>query len=196
MGLFSLIKNGLSKTRDQIGSIIGAADRELTPDFYERLEEAMIAADIGLDLSLEIVDDLRAVVKERDLKTASEAWSAVKDIVADMLRVRRDPEDFPPKPWVILVVGVNGVGKTTTIGKLAHELRAQGRSILFGAADTFRAGAIEQLRIWADRTGASFVAQAEGSDPAAVAFDAMEAAKARSVLSGSAFIGTFGTCGM
>jgi len=181
MGLFSLIRDGLSKTRDQIGAIIGAGDRELTPDFYERLEEAMIAADIGLDLSMEIVEDLKVVVKERGYRTAADAWSAVKEIVADMLRVRRDPEDFPPKPWVILVVGVNGVGKTTTIGKLSHELRGQGRSVLFGAADTFRAGAIEQLRIWADRTGAAFVAQSEGSDPAAVAFDAMEASKARGV---------------
>ena len=181
MGLFSLIKNGLSKTREQISAIIGSGDRELTDDFYDRLEEAMIAADIGLDLGLEIVDILKQEVKDRGLTTAAEAWSCVKEIVAQMLRVRRDPEDFPPKPWVILVVGVNGVGKTTTIGKLAHELRAQGRSVLFGAADTFRAGAIEQLRVWADRTGAGFVAQAEGSDPAAVAFDAMEAAKARNV---------------
>ncbi len=178
MGFFDSIKTGLSKTRDQIGAIIGVS-RELDEAFYERLEEAMISADIGCDLSLEIIDNLRQEVKARSVKTAAEAYALVKEIVAGMLSVRRDPDDFPPKPWVILVVGVNGVGKTTTIGKIANEMKQQGRSVIFGAADTFRAGAIEQLRIWADRTGAGFVAQAEGSDPAAVAFDAIEAAKAR-----------------
>ena len=178
MGFFDSIKKGLSRTRDQIGAIIGGS-RELDDAFFERLEEAMIAADIGCDFSIEIIEELRQEVKSRGIKTAEETWELLKNIVAEMLSVKRDPDDFPPKPWVILVVGVNGVGKTTTIGKLSNELRQQGRSVTFGAADTFRAGAIEQLKIWADRTGACFIAQAEGADPAAVAFDAVEAAKAR-----------------
>ena len=100
-------------------------------------------------------------------------------MLAGDLKIVKMPDEFPPKPWVILVIGVNGVGKTTTIGKMAHELHNKGKSVMLGAADTFRAGAIEQLRVWANRTGSGFVAQQEGSDPASVAFDAIEAARAR-----------------
>jgi fused signal recognition particle receptor len=110
-----------------------------------------------------------------------EAYEFFKGMIVRGLTVASLPEEFPPKPWVIMVVGVNGVGKTTTIGKMAQELRNKGKSVMLGASDTFRAGAIEQLRIWSQRTGADFVAQQEGSDAASVAFDAIEAARARNI---------------
>lgn len=178
MNLFSRLKDGLSKTRRQITSIVGGENRfdEL---FYDSLEEALISADIGLELSQEIIERLKIQIKSTRITDVNEAYLEMKRILADDLRIEKGPDEFPPKPWVVLVIGVNGVGKTTTIGKLAHEYRQQGKSVMLGAVDTFRAGAIEQLRIWADKTGAEFVAQHEGADAASVAFDAIEAAKAR-----------------
>ncbi len=172
------MKDGLSKTRTQIAAIVksgGAIDDE----FFETLSEALIAADAGVDLVDRIFDDYRDEIKRRGVSTRSEAYALIKEMLVADLTVTKAMDDFPPKPWVVLVVGVNGVGKTTTIGKLAQELSASGKRVMLGAADTFRAGAIEQLKIWAQRTGSDFVAQHEGADAASVAFDAMEAAKNR-----------------
>jgi fused signal recognition particle receptor len=178
MNLMTRLKEGLSKTRSQISSILGAGEK-FNEDFFDALEDALISADIGVELSGEILIDLRQRIKDEKIDTVGGAYDAMKEMLVEQLDVKLLPDDFPPKPWVTLVVGVNGVGKTTTIGKIANELRTSGKSVMLGAVDTFRAGAIEQLRIWADRTGSEFVSQKEGSDPASVAFDAMEAAKAR-----------------
>jgi fused signal recognition particle receptor len=180
MGFFDRLKEGLGKTRSQIAAIVksGGAD-SLDEEFFETLEEALIAADVGVGLTGRIFDEFRAEVKRRGVNSRGGAYALLKEMLAEDLAVTKPMEDFPPKPWVVLVVGVNGVGKTTTIGKLAHELRAAGKRVTLGAADTFRAGAIEQLKIWADRTNSDFVAQHEGADAASVAFDAIEAAKSR-----------------
>ena len=178
MNLLTRLKDGLSKTRTQITSMLGG-EEQFNEAFFEALEDALISADIGVELSGEILDDLRQRIRQEKITTIDGAYEAMKDMLIEQLDIRRLPDDFPPKPWVVLVVGVNGVGKTTTIGKLANELRESGKSVMLGAVDTFRAGAIEQLRIWAQRTDSAFVSQQEGADPASVAFDAMEAAKAR-----------------
>ncbi len=178
MNLISRLKDGLSKTRSQIASIISGSGK-FDDTFFDSLEEALISADIGLELTLDIIDRLKKEIKEQKITSQSEAYDSLKQLLSSDLQVTKNPEEFPPKPWVILVVGVNGVGKTTTIGKMANEFREAGKSVLLCAADTFRAGAIEQLRVWAQRTGSEFVAQHEGADAASVAFDAIEAAKAR-----------------
>jgi fused signal recognition particle receptor len=178
LGFFERLRDGLSKTRTQIAAIV-AGGGALNDEFFETLSEALIAADVGADLVDRIFDDFRSEIKRRGIGARGEAYALIKEMLADDLTVTRVMEDFPPKPWVVLVVGVNGVGKTTTIGKLAQELRGMGKRVMLGAADTFRAGAIEQLKVWADRTGSDFVAQHEGADAASVAFDAMEAAKSR-----------------
>jgi len=149
--------------------------------FFEELEEALIGADIGVDVAVGLVDVLRDEAGEGEIRTPHEAYGRLKDILSQQLQVEDMPDEFPPKPWVVLVTGVNGVGKTTTIGKLAHDYRSKGKRVMLGAADTFRAGAIEQLRIWADRTGSDFVCQEEGADAASVAYDALLAAKSRDV---------------
>jgi fused signal recognition particle receptor len=179
MNFFSRLKEGLSKTRSQIAAIVGLKT-EFDEQFYESLEEALVAADIGLGLSQSIIDRLRQEIRSRGLKTSADAFGALKKLlVADLTFA--SPAIAPAKPWVVLVVGVNGVGKTTTIGKIAASFAAQGKKVMLGAGDTFRAGAIEQLRIWADRTGSDFVGQHEGADAASVAFDALEAARNRNV---------------
>lgn len=180
MNLFARLKDGLSKTRSQITSIIGGGSK-FDDSFYDTLEEALIAADIGLGLSLDIIERLKTEIKESKITDKSTAYGALKKILASDLQVSKEAEEFPPKPWIVLIVGVNGVGKTTTIGKLANELKNEGKTVMLCAADTFRAGAIEQLRIWSQRTDSEFVAQHEGADAASVAFDAIEAAKARNV---------------
>jgi fused signal recognition particle receptor len=178
MGIFDRLKEGLSKTRSQISAIVKGGD-DLDDEFFETLEEALISADVGLDLAGRIFDEFRGEIKSRGISGRQNAYALLKEMLAADLTVTGAMEDFPPKPWVVLVVGVNGVGKTTTIGKMANELRGMGKRVTLGAADTFRAGAIEQLKIWADRTGSDFVAQHEGADAASVAFDAIEAAKSR-----------------
>lgn len=180
MSFFKRLKDGLSKTRSQINTILGGSD-EFNNEFFENLEDALISADIGVELSAEIIDDLQDRIRSEKIQTAFDAYEAMKEMLIEQLDVIKFPDDFPPKPWVTLVVGVNGVGKTTTIGKIAHELRQMGKTVMLGAVDTFRAGAIEQLKVWADRTGSEFISQHEGADAASVAFDAMEAAKARDV---------------
>jgi len=178
MNFFSRLKDGLSKTRTQIASIVGIATA-FDEKFYEALEEALVVADIGLDRSLEIIGRLKKEIKSKGAATPAEAYKLLKQVLVEDLTMEKATPGAAAKPHVILVIGVNGVGKTTTIGKIAHSFHQQGKKVMLAAADTFRAGAIEQLRIWAERTGSDFVAQHEGADAASVGYDAMEAAKGR-----------------
>lgn len=184
MGFFNKIKEGLTKTRnalsDSLGSVFSGFS-EIDEDFYEELEESLILADLGVETSVKASQLLRKAVREQHIKTAEEARSALKQILAGMLRVGNLQLDLQAKPAVVLVVGVNGAGKTTTIGKLAAQLVKQGKRVLLVAGDTFRAAAADQLEIWADRAGASIIRQQEGSDPASVVYDGIQAAKARGV---------------
>ena len=182
MGFFDKIKQGLAKTRDAMASTLGSVFSgfsQIDDDFYDELEESLILADLGVDTALKATDRLRKVVRERHLKEPEEAKSALKEILVDMLSVGQTQLDLSTKPAVILVIGVNGVGKTTTIGKLAAKLTAEGKKVLLVAGDTFRAAAADQLEIWAGRSGADIVRQYEGADPAAVVFDGIQAAKSR-----------------
>ncbi|MCU0609828.1 MAG: signal recognition particle-docking protein FtsY [Chitinispirillaceae bacterium] len=181
MNIFTRLKDGLSKTRSKIAAIVGVST-QFNNAFYASLEEALVAADIGLDCSLDIIEKLRAEIAGQVITTTADAYRTLKDLLVVDLSAESAPQPVVSgKPWVVLVVGVNGVGKTTTIGKLANGFRQQGKSVLLGACDTFRAGAIEQLKIWAQRTSSEFVAQHEGADPASVGFDAMAAAVSRNV---------------
>ena len=182
MGFFDKIKNGLKKTRNAIAATLGgvfAAFRGADEEFYEELEETMILADMGVETSGKAVELLRKRVKEQKLKSAEEIRNALKDILVEMLQVGDTGLKLNTRPSVILVIGVNGVGKTTTIGKLTHRLRSEGKKVLLAAGDTFRAAAADQLEIWAGRSGVEIVRQHEGADPASVVFDAIQAAKAR-----------------
>ena len=182
MGFFEKIKNGLKKTRTAIASTLGGVFSAFTganDEFYEELEESMILADIGVETSCKAVERLRERVKEEKLKSAEEIHDALKDILVRMLDVGPTELKMDTKPSVVLVIGVNGVGKTTTIGKLAHRYADEGKKVLLCAADTFRAAAADQLEIWAGRSGVDIIRQHEGADPAAVVFDAIAAAKAR-----------------
>ena len=152
---------------------------ELTDDFYDELEESLILADTGMDTALELVEELRRRVKEEHIKTVEEARSCMCRCIAGVMDVGDPALDLSTRPSVILFIGVNGVGKTTTIGKIGRQLRQARKKVLFCAADTFRAAAAEQLTIWAGRAGVEIVKQQEGADPAAVVFDAATAAKAR-----------------
>ncbi len=183
MVFFDKIKAGLSKTRaaleDTLTNVFTAS--QLDDDFYDELEESLILADLGVETSVKATDQLRKAVKEQHIKTAPEAKTALKQILAQMVSVGQTQLKLETKPSVVLVIGVNGVGKTTTIGKLATNLISQGKSVLLVAGDTFRAAAADQLEIWAQRSGASIVRQHEGADPASVVFDGIQSAKARGV---------------
>jgi fused signal recognition particle receptor len=179
MSIFVRLKDGLSKTRTQIASIVSGTRGKFDEEFYEALEDALVSADVGYECSTDLIARLKKEIAEKGITTPVGAYTALKAMLAADLSVAKLPAEFPPKPWVVLVVGVNGVGKTTTIGKLAREYSAAGKKVMLAAADTFRAGAVEQLRIWAQRTNSAIITQQEGADPASVAFDAMEAARAR-----------------
>jgi len=178
MGFFDKIKAGLRKTRAQLGgafaSFTGAND-----EFYEELEELMIMADIGVETTEDAIDQLKDRAKAEGIRGGEEIKNALVEILTEKMMVGSTELKLDTKPSVILVIGVNGVGKTTTIGKLAVSLRQQGKRVLLCAGDTFRAAAAEQLGIWAERSGADFVRHEENSDPASVVFDGIAAAKAR-----------------
>lgn len=181
MGLFKKIKEGLKKTRDSVVSQIDSMLKSFTKideELFEELTELLVMGDVGIQTAEQITDELRVRVKKEGIKDPKEITLLLQEVVADMLRGDEELK-ITTKPSIILVIGVNGVGKTTTIGKLANNLKKQGKSVLLAAADTFRAAAIEQLEIWADRSGCDIVKQNEGSDPAAVIYDAISAAKAR-----------------
>ena len=182
MGFFDKIKAGLAKTRSALADTLGGVFTgfsEIDDDFYDELEECLILADLGVETAGKAVSRLRKVVKERHLKSAQEAKEALKEILVEMLNVGQTELDLSTTPSVILVIGVNGVGKTTTIGKIATQLVKQGRNVLLVAGDTFRAAAADQLEVWAGRSGAGIVRQHEGADPASVVFDGLQAARAR-----------------
>ena len=178
MGFFEKIKNGLSKTRTALSGLF-AGEYEVDDEFYEELEERLILADLGVELATRSVEELRKVAYDKMYTTPTKVRGGLADILTDTLDVG-DPElKLSTRPSVILVIGVNGVGKTTTIGKLANQLAGKGKRVLLCAADTFRAAAADQLEIWANRADVELVRQHEGADPASVVFDGISAAKAR-----------------
>jgi len=180
MGFFEKIKQGLTRTKENIGhSFDQLFAGELDDDFYDELEETLILSDMGVNATMEATEELRRRTRERKVKDAAGARECLREILTEMLQVGEPGLDLSHRPSVVLVIGVNGVGKTTTIGKLGARLKADGKRVLFAAADTFRAAAADQLEIWSDRCGVEIVRQHEGADPAAVVFDAMQAARAR-----------------
>ena len=184
MGFFDKIKAGLTKTRDALSNTLGAVFSgfsQLDDDFYDELEESLILADLGVETATKATDRLRQAIREQHLKTPEEAKEALKEILVEMLNVGDVELNLSTKPAVMLVIGVNGVGKTTTIGKIATQLVKQGKKVLLVAGDTFRAAAADQLEVWAGRSGADIVRQHEGADPASVVFDGIQAARARDV---------------
>lgn len=182
MGLFSKLKAGLSKTRNamsrEFGSIFSGFS-EIDDDFYDGLEETMIMADMGVRATDEILDRLKERVKEEHIKDPAACRELLIQSISERMSLGPNAYDFENQKSVVVVIGVNGVGKTTTVGKLAGILKGEGKKVILAAADTFRAAAIEQLTAWAQRTGTEIIAQKEGSDPAAVIYDAVAAAKAR-----------------
>ena len=184
MGFFDKIKQGLTKTRDALSESwndLFSEDTELDEDFYDELEESLILADMGVETAAKATEKLRKAVRDQNITRADQAKSALRVILTSMVSVGDPNLDLSTHPSVILVIGVNGVGKTTTIGKIAKQQVDGGKKVLLVAGDTFRAAAADQLEIWAQRSGADLVRQHEGADPAAVVFDGIQAAKTRDV---------------
>ena len=181
MGLFDKIKKGLQKTSDAVGRSLDsvfAAFVKIDADLLEELEEALILSDVGAETSMKIVSEVEKRAKLKKITTAPELRELLREVLTDNM-LENQPLDVSGKPAVILVIGVNGVGKTTSIGKLAARYVNEGKKVMLSAADTFRAAAADQLEIWAKRAGADIVRHGEGADPAAVVFDSISAAKAR-----------------
>ena len=183
-GLFEKLKSGLSKTRDnltdKINEVLNLAVT-IDEDLYEELEEVLITSDIGMDTTVEIIDRLKARIRQDKINDPNEVKPTLKKVIEDMLREGEENLQNESKKRVTLIIGVNGVGKTTSIGKIAAKEKAKGNKVLLAAADTFRAAAIDQLEIWSNRAGVDLVKHQEGSDPAAVVYDAIQAAKARNI---------------
>jgi len=182
-GIFERFKMGLSKTRQNIGGKIDTlikSTRKLDEEFFEELEEILIQADVGMNTSLELVERIRSQAKKRKINDAAEVTGLIKEAIRDILDTEEVPLNIAAeKPTVILVVGVNGAGKTTSIAKLANKFKKENKRVMLAAGDTFRAAAIDQLQIWADRVGVELIKHQEGADPGAVVFDAISAARAR-----------------
>lgn len=179
--IFKKFNFGLKKTRDSMSGAIDAViseNEDITDQLYDDLEEILIMGDVGMNTSAEICEKLRDYVSKKHLKKSSQVKGAIKEIVAEMLKGGEDM-GLVTMPSVILVIGVNGVGKTTTIGKMAAMYKAEGKKVILGAADTFRAAAIDQLEVWANRAGVDIVKHQEGADPAAVVYDTIQAGKSR-----------------
>jgi fused signal recognition particle receptor len=184
MGFFDKLKEGLSKTRksitekiDQVLVSFGKVD----DDLFDELEEILVTADLGVDTAVRIIEDTKQKVRERKITDPSKVKDLIKESLVEIMGEKTEELDIEPSPAVIMVIGVNGVGKTTSIGKIANMLKKKGRNVLLAAADTFRAAAIDQLEIWSKRVGVELIKQDEGSDPAAVIYDAIQAARARKV---------------
>lgn len=182
MGVFDKLKHSLSKTKESVSTKLEEVLRSfksIDEDLFEELEEALIMADLGVSTSCDIIDNLRTVAKEKKISDSTELKAELKQIMKEILLDGENKVVLKGSPAVVMVIGVNGVGKTTSIGKLAHMYEKQGKKVVIAAADTFRAAAIEQLEVWANRANAEIIRQQEGSDPAAVVFDAIAAAKKR-----------------
>ncbi len=181
MGIFRKINQGLKKTRESMSGAIDSmlyGKQEVDDEFFDDLEEILVMGDTGVNTASEIVEKLKERVRKNNLRTPEKVKNAIKEIVAEMLEGGEEM-NLLTMPSIILVIGVNGVGKTTTIGKLAALYKSEGKKVILGAADTFRAAAIEQLQEWADRAGVDMIKHREGADPAAVIFDTISAGKAR-----------------
>ena len=181
-GFFKRLFTGLEKTRNSIASSMNSifsGFSSIDDDFYEELEEVLIMADMGIHTTENILESLKEKVKENKIKDPMECKELLINSIKEQMKVDEDAYDFEDKKAVILLIGVNGVGKTTTTGKLASRYKSEGKKVLMAAADTFRAAAIEQLTEWSNRSGVDIISQKEGSDPAAVVYDAVNAAKAR-----------------
>jgi len=184
-GLFTRLRQGLTKTHQRLADGFGHllhSGREIDDELWDELEEVLILADVGVEATTALIEELRATARRRGLQSADQIYPAVRETVGDILRPYAQPLVIPSeldRPFVVMVVGVNGSGKTTTIGKLAHMFSAQGIKVLLAAADTFRAAAAEQLEIWGERTGSTVITHQAGGDPSAVAYDAVSAAVAR-----------------
>ena len=184
MGFFDRLKQGLAKTRNNIVSGIDAVFHgfsEIDDDFYEELEEILIMGDIGINATTDIIERLKKAVKEQHLKQPSECKELLVQSIKEQMQVGDTAYDFEKKQSIIFIIGVNGVGKTTSVGKLAGILKGQGKKVLIAAADTFRAAAGDQLAEWAHRAGVDMIGGTDGADPASVIYDAVNAAKARNV---------------
>ena len=183
MSFFEKLKNGLKKTKNfftvQTDNLFRSFSGELDDDFYEELEETLILSDVGARASEEIIDSLKEKIKTDRIMTAEAAKQALKDILYEMISFENTELDLSTTPATVLVIGVNGVGKTTSIAKIANCLKNQGKKVMLAAGDTFRAPAIDQIKVWADRLGVELIKHSDGSDPAAVVFDAVNAAKKR-----------------
>ena len=180
MGFFEKLKNGLSKTKESFDSKINnvfSNFRKVDEEFLEELEEVLIMSDMGVDTSVKIVDNLRKRIKKENLKEEEQVKQALREEIKAIFDEVDNTLKLETTPSVILVVGVNGVGKTTSIGKIANRLRLQGKKVVIAAADTFRAAAVEQLEVWANRSGAEIVKKEEGHDPASVVYDAIKRTK-------------------
>lgn len=181
-GFFRKLVSGLSKTRDNIVSGIDSifsGFSSIDEDFYEEIEETLIMGDIGVNATDKIIENLKEKVKENKIKEPSECKELLINSIKEQMRLGENAYEFENRKSIVLVIGVNGVGKTTSVGKLAGQLKSQGKKVVMAAADTFRAAAIEQLTEWSKRSGADIIAQQEGSDPAAVIYDAIAASKSR-----------------
>lgn len=181
-GFFKKLVSGLTKTRDNIVSGIDSVFSgfsKIDDDFYEEIEEILIMGDIGVSTTTKIIEDLRQRVKENKIKDPAECKELLINSIKDQMRLGENAYDFETRKSIVLVIGVNGVGKTTSVGKLSGQLKSQGKKVVMAAADTFRAAAIEQLTEWSNRAGVDIIAQQEGSDPAAVIYDAIAASKSR-----------------
>ena len=183
MGFFDKIKEGLAKTKKAMANTLDAIfiGGEIDDDFYDELTDCLILADLGVNTATKAVERLREVAREKRMQTTEEARDYLKMILAEMLYIDDTELQLRTKPSVVLVIGVNGVGKTTTIGKIATRMVSEGKKVMLVAGDTFRAAAADQLEIWAQRSGASIVRQHEGADPASVVFDGIQSAKAKDV---------------
>ena len=182
MGFFDKIKKGLEKTRKSFSESLESILNTGAPadeDFLEELEETLILADLGMETVMKVMDEIRGSIAKRDMVTTTDVSKGLKKMLKEILNVGSTELDLSTKPSVILVIGVNGVGKTTTIGKIANQLTSQGKKVMLVAGDTFRAAAADQLEIWAERSGASIIRQTEGADPASVVFDGIQSAKAK-----------------
>ncbi|WP_156625008.1 signal recognition particle-docking protein FtsY [Clostridium tertium] len=183
--IFDNLKSGLSKTKDALTDKINETLKlaiTIDEDLYEELEEILVMSDIGMDTTLEIIDRLKAKIRKEKINDPSLVYPALKEVISDMLlEGTEEVSEEESGKKVLLVIGVNGVGKTTSIGKLAAKNKAEGKKVLLAAADTFRAAAIDQLEVWSQRAGVDLIKHSEGSDPAAVVFDAVNAAKSRNV---------------